>query len=69
MKKPSPPSDSATAIDDPHLRLLADPQTCGGLLAAVPAAQAAACLEHFRLEGSGRASSARCELSNAGRRS
>ena len=41
----------ATAIDDPHLRLLADPQTCGGLLAAVPAAQAAACLEALQAGG------------------
>jgi selenide,water dikinase len=32
-------------LSDPRVRLLCDPQTCGGLLAAVPAPQAEACLQ------------------------
>ena len=33
------------ALNDPALRLLADPQTSGGLLASVPADRTEACLE------------------------
>ena len=36
------------APDDPRVRLLADPQTCGGLLAGVPEASVASCLEALR---------------------
>ena len=36
---------------DPRLRLLADPQTAGGLLACVPEADAAACLSALRSAG------------------
>jgi selenide, water dikinase len=37
--------------DDPRLRLLADPQTAGGLLAGVPAATADACVADLRQAG------------------
>lgn len=37
--------------DDPRLRALADPQTSGGLLAAVPAAQASNCLQNLAAAG------------------
>ena len=36
------------AVDDPRVRLLADPQTAGGLLACVPEERAAACLRALR---------------------
>ncbi len=39
--------------DDPRLRLLADPQTSGGLLMAVPAARVADCLEALVAAGYG----------------
>jgi selenide,water dikinase len=38
-------------IADPRVRLLCDPQTCGGLLAAVPAAAAEACLQALQDAG------------------
>ena len=38
-------------LGDPCLRLLADPQTAGGLLAGVPAASADACVAALRDEG------------------
>ena len=37
--------------EDPQVRLLCDPQTCGGLLAAVPAATAEACLQALQDAG------------------
>jgi selenide,water dikinase len=40
-----------TAPQDPRVALLTDPQTCGGLLAAVPAGQAADLLARLRAEG------------------
>jgi selenide,water dikinase len=40
-----------TAPDDPRVQLLTDPQTCGGLLAAVPAEQAEALVKALRAEG------------------
>lgn len=42
---------SAATPMDPTLRLLADPQTSGGLLAGVPAGRADACLEALRDAG------------------
>lgn len=39
------------ALDTPELRLLADPQTCGGLLAAVPEARVEACVAALREAG------------------
>ena len=39
------------APDDPRLRLLADPQTAGGLLAGVPEASAASCIDALRAAG------------------
>lgn len=39
------------ALADPRLGLLADPQTCGGLLAAVPEAEAQACLAALQQAG------------------
>ncbi len=38
------------ALDDPRLRLLADPQTSGGLLACVPEEHAADCVRALRAE-------------------
>jgi selenide,water dikinase len=38
-------------LGDPRVRLLCDPQTCGGLLAAVPAPQAEACLQALQDAG------------------
>ncbi len=40
-----------TAPDDPRASLLADPQTCGGLLAAVPADKAADLVQRLRIAG------------------
>ena len=40
-----------TTPDDPTVRLLADPQTAGGLLAGVPAASAGACVQALRCAG------------------
>ncbi|MCX7286773.1 MAG: selenide, water dikinase SelD [Rhodobacterales bacterium] len=40
-----------TASDDPRVALLSDPQTCGGLLAAVPADRAEALVAALRAEG------------------
>ena len=37
--------------EDPRVRLLMDPQTCGGLLAGVPASQAEVCLNSLRQQG------------------
>ncbi len=39
------------ALDDPRAALLYDPQTCGGLLAAVPQAEAAALLDALQTAG------------------
>ena len=39
------------SLTDPRVRLLCDPQTCGGLLAAVPASQASACLQALQSAG------------------
>ncbi len=39
------------ALADPRLGLLTDPQTCGGLLAAVPEAEAQACLAALQQAG------------------
>jgi len=38
-------------IEAPELRLLADPQTCGGLLAAVPESRAEACVAALQEAG------------------
>ena len=38
-------------LANPRVRLLCDPQTCGGLLAAVPAATAEACLQALQDAG------------------
>ena len=38
-------------VDDPRYPLLFDPQTAGGLLASVPAAQAAACVQALKAAG------------------
>jgi selenide,water dikinase len=38
-----------------HQALLIDPQTCGPLLAAIPAEAAATCLEQLALQGFGQA--------------
>jgi selenide,water dikinase len=40
-----------TAPDDPRVQILTDPQTCGGLLAAVPAELAEALVKALRAEG------------------
>jgi selenide,water dikinase len=40
-----------TAPEDPRVMLLTDPQTCGGLLAAVPAELAEALVKALRAEG------------------
>ena len=40
-----------TTPDDPRVHLLTDPQTCGGLLAAVPADQADQVVEALRVAG------------------
>ena len=37
--------------DDPAVRVLADPQTSGGLLAGIPEANVAACLQQLRQLG------------------
>jgi selenide,water dikinase len=42
---------SAACAGHPHLPLLFDPQTAGGLLAGVPAAQSAACLRALHAQG------------------
>ena len=42
---------TGVARDAPELRLLADPQTCGGLLAALPDARAEACIAALRDAG------------------
>ena len=42
---------AGTSPTDPRVRLLADPQTSGGLLAAVPAPAAERCLEDLRARG------------------
>ena len=42
--------------DGPEFRLLADPQTAGGLLAGVPASTAYACVNALRSSGYARAS-------------
>jgi len=42
---------SAACVGHPHLPLLFDPQTAGGLLAGVPAAQSAACLRALHAQG------------------
>lgn len=42
---------AGVVADLPRLQLLSDPQTCGGLLAAVPAAQADACINALRQQG------------------
>ena len=38
-------------VNDPRYPLLFDPQTAGGLLASVPAAQAQACVQALREAG------------------
>jgi len=43
------------SLADPRLALLTDPQTCGGLLAAVPEAEAPACLDALQRAGFGTA--------------
>lgn len=43
--------NAAQAMDHPLWPLLVDPQTAGGLLASVPAAQAQPCLEALRAQG------------------
>ncbi|MSP93519.1 MAG: selenide, water dikinase SelD, partial [Myxococcales bacterium] len=42
-------------VSDPRLRLLVDPQTCGGLLAGVDEGEAAACVLALRAAGDARA--------------
>jgi selenide, water dikinase len=40
-----------TVPEDPRVQLLSDPQTCGGLLAAIPADQAEAVVKALRADG------------------
>jgi selenide,water dikinase len=52
--------------EDPLVRLLCDPQTCGGLLAAVPAASAEACLQALQDAGFASARAVGCLSAGGG---